>query len=269
MIFEETLLKSSVSNEASGSAPATTSGRGKGRRRSSAASGRSTSIREHTPSDNLSTTSENYQGLNPTPRETSATAVEPLRVPLVNAPLDDLASPSTVRAQSPPASLITSPWSDESDDDNGDEDEDEDDSLPEFWEEMHLPDGKRIFLDHRTQSTSWKRPRKNARFKLADPEESWTARLQAPLPDVPETDNYSTRAREGPWSDVAPSILSHESVNTDVVADLLRDGYVLGDTSTDDGSQPDAVPDFWEVRRGTDGHTYYIDHPAGIILRGR
>lgn len=259
--------RSSVIGEASSSTLPTTAGRGRGRRRSSTTSGRSTFVREHTTSSSLTTPSENLEGhheLNT--HEDSAPVVEPQRIPSeINNPVDSLDSSSTARAETPSASFITSPWSNQSDDD------DDDDSLPEFWEKVHLPDGETLYLDHRTQTTSWERPPQTTRFRLTDPDESWAARLQAPLPEVPEVDNYSTRAREGPWSDVAPSILSHDhdSLNTQVVADLLRDGYTLGDRSTDDFSQPGAVPDFWEVRRGTDGHTYYIDHPASIILRSR
>ena len=148
-------------------------------------------------------------------------------------------------------------------------DNSDDDSLPEFWEEVRLPEGKTLYVDHRTETTTWQRPhsrpKRHSKYKLTDPELVWTARLHAPLPDVPEPrDDRKSPSGSGLAND------THDTASplpkTGLIADLLRDGYVLGDTTTD-FSHIGSVPDFWEVYHGADGRAYYIDHPAGTILR--
>ena len=138
------------------------------------------------------------------------------------------------------------------------------DYLPEFWEEVCLPDGKVIYVDHSTETTTWERPRgsghRSRMFKLTDPDLAWTARLETPiLADANPRDSKST-------SGDSVRDVQNTLYDRGLIADLLRDGYVLGDASTD-FSDSGSVPDFWEVYKGTDGRTYYIDHPAGNILR--
>lgn len=124
-----------------------------------------------------------------------------------------------------------------------------------------------MYVDHRTETTSWERPRSRPtrKFKFIDPQLAWTARLQAPLPGVPESSTKSAASGSLKLFETihGPQI---QPSGVDLIAELVRDGYVLGDASTDFSSSG-SVPDFWEVYQGSDGYTYYINHPAGNILR--
>lgn len=163
------------------------------------------------------------------------------------------------RALSPPSppsprEVSSRPPSPDSDDSDGE-------SLPEFWEEVWLSDDKVIYVDHRTETTTWERPRGHStrKFKLTDPELAWTARLETPRRE--RSDSLEGQSPSSDSGHPAPSPPSGGPI-----ADLLRDGYILGDANTD-FSDAGSVPDFWEIYKGDDDYTYYIDHPAGIILR--
>ncbi|KAI0348541.1 ribonuclease III [Trametopsis cervina] len=177
------------------------------------------------------------------------------------APPHDVARPQGVTSSQLPGSSSES----DSSSDSG-----ESDSLPEFWEEVHLPDGEVVYLDHSTETTSWERPRRrrtsHRKFTLAEAEAVWTARLVAPLPPVPtSTDNNPSRtpSHRGQATDDP----LRRPVHPAVITDLLQDGYILNEASTDsDFSQPGSVPEFWEVLHTDYGTIYYIDHPASSIL---
>ena len=133
--------------------------------------------------------------------------------------------------------------------------------LPDFWEERRLPDGTTYYIDHTTRSTSWERPRnpstRRRRFTVADSEAAWTARLVAPLPPIPSQAEETSRV---------PAVNEH--THPPVIAELLRDGYVLENANEiDRPSSSTTIPEFCEEVQADDGRTYYIDHPASMILR--
>jgi hypothetical protein len=128
-----------------------------------------------------------------------------------------------------------------------------------------MDDGKVLYIDHRTENTSWERPRRNgpSRFSLGNAESAWTARLVSPLPPVPASPNSNTSPRTN-----GTEAQGSEQVHPTVIADLLRDGYVLQETNHINHSPSlGAIGEFCEEVLADDGHTYYVDHPAGIIIR--
>ena len=135
--------------------------------------------------------------------------------------------------------------------------------LPDFWEERCLPDGTTYYVDHTTRSTSWERPRnpstRRRQFTVADSEAAWTARLVAPLPPIPSQAEETITSR-------VPAVDEH--THPPVIAELLRDGYVLENTNEIDRPSSSAtIPEFCEEVQADDGRMYYVDHPASVILR--
>ena len=53
--------------------------------------------------------------------------------------------------------------------------------------------------------------------------------------------------------------------------DLEREGYTVEEVPPDSQVRlfPDALPEFWELKRGMDGNTYYIDHVNATIMPKR
>jgi transcriptional coactivator YAP1 len=124
--------------------------------------------------------------------------------------------------------------------------------LPDFWEEVRLDDGRILFVNHVTETTTWDDPRRT-RGSSPPPElqpSAWTAQLVAGSLD--ETGALQQRV-DGSRSGIP-------------FPDLAEEGYVL-DEETSGPIHPDALPDFWEMRRGTDGWNYYIDHIGTRIVR--
>ncbi|KAI0094804.1 hypothetical protein BDY19DRAFT_914699 [Irpex rosettiformis] len=146
--------------------------------------------------------------------------------------------------------------------------------LPDFWEERHLPDGTTYYIDHTTRSTSWERPRrqstKREKYSVTESEAAWTARLVAPLPPIPplaEKEEENTTSQAPVVGNDRPGGPFHPPV----IAELLRDGYILEDRSRDEENHRSffaTIPEFCEEVQADDGRTYYIDHPASTILRG-
>ena len=158
------------------------------------------------------------------------------------------------------------------------EDEPEDlGPLPEFWEELRMPNGDIVYVDHKNQTTTWDDPRKSKPPPKDDHEAStdnvadaWTARLVAPVPVVPQSSAYGSSARWGTAAD--PFAHSSRDRNDPYASpsapfpDLSQEGYVV--VSQDESPVPDgSLPDFWEVRRGNDGHLYSINHATATIIR--
>ncbi|EKM61127.1 uncharacterized protein PHACADRAFT_204280 [Phanerochaete carnosa HHB-10118-sp] len=121
----------------------------------------------------------------------------------------------------------------------------DDEPLPDFWEKVPLPDGKVLFVDHRTHITTWKDPR----------------RVQTPSPPPLREVPAAWRARPTAGSDLDDEGSRTGPLGSDVVAfpDLVREGYTAGFIPPENLSS-DALPEFWELRQGLDGKTYYIDH---------
>ena len=123
--------------------------------------------------------------------------------------------------------------------------------LPDFWEEVRLPDGRSLFVDHQTESTTWDDPR-SARNASPSPEplrpSVWDAQLVAGHPD----DMY----------DPADTFIGNHPF-----PDLVGDGYLVDDELPGSELRRGTLPDFWEERRGVDGCAYYIDHIGCRIIR--
>lgn len=136
----------------------------------------------------------------------------------------------------------------------------EDEPLPEFWEKIRLDDGKVVFLDHKTQQTTWEDPRR-ARMPSPLPDQApvaWRARLLVAGVEDPEDQPRVTQHRFSPISDIS---------DISPLPDLAHEGYAVSIASRDDLlPDPDALPDFWEIRRGLDGKLYYVDHVNASII---
>ena len=133
----------------------------------------------------------------------------------------------------------------------------DDEPLPDFWEEVRLSDGKVLFIDHRTETTTWDDPRRIRRpspSPLRGVPAAWRARLMA----GPDSDDEGRRT---PTSQLGV-------LGTAAFPDLEREGYTAGEVPPDSQVHlfPDALPEFWELRRGMDGKTYYIDHINATIM---
>lgn len=128
----------------------------------------------------------------------------------------------------------------------------DDEPLPEFWEKIRLDDGQVVFLDHTTEKTTWEDPRRG-RTPSPSPEavpDAWRARLVAGSEDMPD-DQPPTARTLSSYDDVFP--------------DLVNEGYTAS-TAAPSSLSPHALPEFWELRQGRDGKTYYIDHTNATFM---
>lgn len=134
--------------------------------------------------------------------------------------------------------------------------DDEEAPLPEFWEKR-LYDGKVLFVNHTTKTTTWEDPRHTHGPLLSDsedggdPDSSWRARLMT-------GDSYPSHDY-----DLAGMIASSEG-GIEPFPELLVDGYEYDDR---DSPRLTILPDFWEELQGQDGWTYYIDHANSKFMR--
>ncbi|KAJ3552253.1 hypothetical protein NM688_g4250 [Phlebia brevispora] len=147
--------------------------------------------------------------------------------------------------------------------------------LPEFWEEFRTTDGKAFFVDHQTQTTTWDDPRKTlfGDDNFEDTDTSWSARLVAPLPEVPEIpagNNASFPSDPNGNSYAQESQMRNNrtplSIST-LFPDLLQEGYTFESSGYSASNGADGIPEFCEIREASDGSAYLVDHAAGTIIR--
>ena len=61
-----------------------------------------------------------------------------------------------------------------------------------------------------------------------------------------------------------PTPLVHVDSYDEPFPELLEEGYARDDAAA---AEVTALPDFWEVRQGQDGYTYYIDHIGFRVIK--
>lgn len=150
------------------------------------------------------------------------------------------------------------------------DDDDDDESLPDFWELVKLPDGDVLYVDHRTETTTWERPRRQRSRRPQLSSNDASARLVASSSTILRSTRSSNSVRAGDNSIETLDIGSTARSSTPTfITDLLRDGYsISADGSHSSWLDAQVLPDFWEVRKDGGGdYVYYIDHPAGIIIK--
>lgn len=148
----------------------------------------------------------------------------------------------------------------------------EDIPLPDFWEEVRNPDGTVYFVDHEHQVTTWHDPRLDVFTEDqnsdndSDGTSAWTARLVASLPGIPQTPvsaSLSPNTTRGQTQGAVTRVDHDETLH--IFPDLLAEGYRVAPLSQDFSLSGSSLPDFWEVREGNGGRTYFIDHVASTI----
>lgn len=141
-----------------------------------------------------------------------------------------------------------------------DSDSDDDDEFPDFWEAVPYPGGKILYVNHRTETTTWERPQ-TRKGSFHDADYSWSARLMAPLPTPPSI----REDRDSTFSTLHAGGQDSQDNDAPPFPDLLAEGFTWENDPVD--QPPGPLPDFWEAREGSNGRTYWIDHVNGTITR--